>query len=235
MKSYLIVDDNVAFAENVAEIIEATGARVVVASTHDDALRLVRQVRFDALITDMRMPTMDGAQLINALRMIDSGLPAIVVTAYSADDVLDRARSEGVFAVLAKPVNFQLLIDLLGRVRRQAMVILVEDDPALRANLADLLRDQGYSVVEASSATQTRAIAAGSSCCAIVDLRLSDAPGGEIVEQLANDRPELPVIVITGQPVEGPVRGARAVLRKPFPPERLLEEVESACRSRIAG
>src|SRR5579862_4874315 len=98
MRSYLIVDDNVAFAENLAEILADRGDRAVLASSGAEAVALVEKNRFDALVSDMRMPAMNGAELVHRVRKTDPGLPAIVVTAYTADNELEAARLEGLLA-----------------------------------------------------------------------------------------------------------------------------------------
>ena len=91
MRRYLIVDDNLAFAENLAEIIRDSGAEAVVADGGLAAVALVAGQRFDALVTDMRMPVMGGARLVHEIRRVDPGLPTVVVTAYTGEDDLVAA------------------------------------------------------------------------------------------------------------------------------------------------
>src|SRR5205823_596677 len=85
VRRYLLVDDNLAFAENLAEILRDGGAEVSVAGNGARALELARAGRFDALVTDMRMPVMSGATLVHEIRRVDPALPAIVVTAYTGE------------------------------------------------------------------------------------------------------------------------------------------------------
>src|SRR5579859_2009935 len=118
MRSYLIVDDNTAFAENLAEILTDAGDEAVIAPSGEGAIELVRARRFDALLCDMRMPDMGGAEVVHRLRRIDPGLPAIVITAYTTDDQLVAAWREGLLAVLPKPVPVPRLLDLLRVARR---------------------------------------------------------------------------------------------------------------------
>ena len=95
MRRYLLVDDNLAFAENLAEILRDGGAEVNVAGSGTQALELARATKFDALVTDMRMPVMSGARLVHEIRRVDPGVPVIVVTAYTGENDLVAAREEG--------------------------------------------------------------------------------------------------------------------------------------------
>ena len=137
MRRYLLVDDNLEFTENLAEILADDGAECTVVAGGPQALQEARSTRFDAVVTDMRMPVMSGAKLVHEIRAIDPGLPAIVVSAYTGEDDLTAARKEGLLAVLSKPVPIPRLRELLRGARRSALVAVVEDDPALADNLAE--------------------------------------------------------------------------------------------------
>ena len=105
MRRVLVVDDNQAFAENLAEILGDHGAQVDVVTSGQLALDRIQPGHYDLLISDMKMPAMGGAELVHRVRRVDPDLPAIVVTAYIKDDDLEAARREGLLAVLPKPVG----------------------------------------------------------------------------------------------------------------------------------
>src|ERR1700738_5459123 len=102
MRHYLILDDNLPFAENLAEILSDDGDDVSIASNGPDALMLAPQTQFDAVLTDMRMPSMGGAQLVHELRLIDPGIPAIIVQAYTGDDDIQFAFRESLLGGVAQ-------------------------------------------------------------------------------------------------------------------------------------
>jgi CheY-like chemotaxis protein len=226
MRRYLIVDDNAAFAENLAEILREQGDEVVVASSGHEALAL-RSARYDALVTDMRMPVMTGAVLVHELRQHDPGLPAIVVTAYTGEDDLTSAREEGLLAVLPKPAPIPRLLELLAAARRDALVAIVEDDPALADNLCEALRDRGFSAVTARSVTETERLGSVRPFAGIVDLRVPGGPDGEAARRLAAAFPELPLLVVSafarGDGQTGAVAG---FFPKPFDTGALLSAIE---------
>jgi CheY-like chemotaxis protein len=118
MSLVLIVDDNVAFAENLAEIIGDTGDEAVVAASGARALELAAKRRFDVLISDMRMPQMSGGEVVRRMRVMDADLPVIIMTAYTADDELEDVGRAGLLAVLPKPVPLPRLLELLAGAAR---------------------------------------------------------------------------------------------------------------------
>jgi CheY-like chemotaxis protein len=230
MKKYLVVDDNRAFAENLAEILRDQGAEVTVASTGREALELARSTRFDGLVTDMRMPVMSGAHLVHEIRRIDPELPAIVVTAYTGEDDLLAARQEGLLAVLPKPAPLQRLIELLGAARRNGLVALVEDDSAFADNLAEALRDRGFSAVTARSVGETERLGGVRPFAALVDLRMPDAPDGAALSRLMERFPGLPVLVVSGYQDAIEHAPGLPCFTKPVNPGMLLEAVEKLWR-----
>lgn len=234
MRRYLVVDDNRDLAENLAEILADEGAEAAVATSGREALEQVRRVRFDALVTDMRMPAMDGADLVHAVRRLDPGLPVLVITGYAQDRALAAARSEGLVAVLEKPVPLARLLALLGAARRDGLVAVVEDNTDQADNLAEALAARGFAAVTAASVTETDRLGPVVPCCAVVDLRVPGGPDGEAMRRLAERFPGLPMLVVTGHPLEPPLPH-RGLFRKPYDPRALLDAVEALHAGRPAS
>jgi CheY-like chemotaxis protein len=234
MRHYLLVDDNEAFAENLAEILRDRGDEVTIANSGAGAVELARGRAYDALLTDMRMPFMDGTQLVHAIRQVDPGLPALVVTAYIGDEALASARHEGLLAALPKPVPVEGLLLLLGRARRDGLVAIVEDDEALADNLTEALRDHGFSAVTAGSVLQTEGLRGLRPTCALVDLRVPGGPSGEALRRLRATFPGLPVLVITAFVDEPLTHADFKVHLKPFDTGALMRDVERLWRERLS-
>jgi DNA-binding NtrC family response regulator len=230
-RRFLLVDDNAAFGENLAEILRDEGFTVTLAAGGPQALAVVEAAgpgAFDALLTDMRMPVMNGAELVHAIRRCDPGLPALVITAYTREDDLAAARKEGLLGVLPKPAPLQRLIELLRIGRRDGLVAIIEDDEALADNLAEALRDRGFSAINARSLLEASELRGVSPFAALVDLRLPDGPDGAAVDLLARTFPGLPILVMTAFSDCTPATGAksREVFLKPFETGRLLRSLE---------
>src|SRR5215470_7175657 len=192
---YLILDDNLAFAENLAEILRDQGHEAVVVNSGAEALEAVRHQKFDAVLTDMRMPVMGGAQFIHELRKIDPDIPALVATAYSGDDDLKVARNEGLLAILSKPLPMERLLTLLRVARRKGLVALIEDDEALSDNLSEALRLRGLTVVSAKSILETERLGPVRPFAAVVDLCVPGGPAGEAMKLLNKRYPGIAIVV----------------------------------------
>jgi CheY-like chemotaxis protein len=234
MRHYLLLDDNRAFAENIAEILRDQGALATVVTDGADALALAKTARFDVLLTDMKMPGMSGAAAVHHIRRVDPEIAAVVITAYPGENDLEAARREGLLAVLPKPVPLPALMALLANARRGGLVALVEDDPALADNLTEVLRSRGFSCAMARSVLEVDQLSMVRPFAAVVDLRLPGGPDGEALRRLKSRFPELPVFLITAYPEMAPLQEAAAIFPKPFSSAKLLQALEQAHAARKA-
>jgi CheY-like chemotaxis protein len=235
MRSYLIVDDNLALAENLAEIIRDGGDEAVVAGSGPEALALVGRVRFDAVLTDMRMPAMDGAELVREIRRTDPGIPALVVTAFFKDVGIRAAQEEAPLAVLPKPVPVPELLHLLGVAKRHGRVVLVAEEASTSKELADVLRERGFSVAQVPSVVAIESLPADPPLAAVVDLPVPGAPDDAAARRLAERYAGLPIFVATW-PGDAPVSvEATRVLRRPFDARELANAIESVHRIKLGS
>ncbi len=142
-RRYLVVDDNQPLAENLAEILETSGAVVDVELDSRAALGRLQARRYTALVTDMRMPGLGGAELLAAARQADPGLPALVVTAFIGDADLARVERMGVLATLPKPVPVETLLHRLEHARRGAVVWVVCGASERVTRVMEFVREHG--------------------------------------------------------------------------------------------
>jgi len=228
-RHYLLVDDNEAFTENLSEILRDTGAMVDVAHGGVKALEFVRSRHYDALVTDLRMPGMNGAELLCELRKIDGGLPAVLLSAYGEEGLITIARRDGLLAVLTKPQQLPRLLQLLESARRDGAVLLVEDDVALADNLAEALAERGLTPVTATSLEELGTISARP-FAVLVDLKLPDASFGESVQRVHERWPGIPTIVMTAFGRDERLASAAECFHKPFDTAALLGRIEALYR-----
>jgi DNA-binding NtrC family response regulator len=109
----LIVDDNIQLAENIAEILEFDGHRTHVAVSAEEALTQVPTYAPEVVVTDYRLPGMNGAQLVRTLRSTGLQARAVVISAHTDDSTIEEATQAGAQFV-AKPLDLKRLAHLVG-------------------------------------------------------------------------------------------------------------------------
>jgi CheY-like chemotaxis protein len=201
-RSYLIVDDNLALAENFAEIIEASGeATAAVTESGAVALQLAAATRFNALLSDVRMPEMSGVELAQRMRLVDRGLPVVLVTAYSSDAELASAKNLGFLAIEYKPAPITRLLALLANARRDGVVALVGQAAAQADDLAASFRLDGFSLVNVASLADAAALETPL-MAVVVDFRtLTDAESISLL-LAARALPRVPLFAVDGPRLE---------------------------------
>lgn len=119
MARILIVDDDAAFRDSLAEMLQDLGYTVLQAETTDAGLHRLRTEDVDAAIVDLRLPGEDGLVFLRRAARI-SQVPCIMLTAYASGGNTIEAMSLGAFDHLTKPVTRAALIETLERALRRA-------------------------------------------------------------------------------------------------------------------
>ena len=143
----LVVDDNKEFCQNLTDILELKDYAVENAYDGFQGLERVKQVSFDFVIMDIRMPEMNGLKAFRKIKAVAPTTKVIMVTAYAVEDQLREALREGAFGALKKPLDFDKLFGLIeSATRNGAPILVVDDDENFCDNLRDTLSDKGYRV-----------------------------------------------------------------------------------------
>src|SRR5258705_7202427 len=98
----LVVDDEQSMAQFMAIVLRKEGYQVSTVQNGRDALDKVKAEAFDVVITDIRMPGMDGIQLLQGIKKHDPGLPVVIMTAYASQQSAIDAVNQGAFQYLIK-------------------------------------------------------------------------------------------------------------------------------------
>src|SRR5262245_53314232 len=115
----LVVDDEPDMVENCARILKRAGYQCLAATDPHRALALVETEQPDLLLTDLKMPGMDGLELLRRAREIDSALPVILITAFASIESAVAAIKDGAFDYLPKTFSVDQLCVAVERALRQ--------------------------------------------------------------------------------------------------------------------
>lgn len=115
MANILIVDDDPRIQTLLRQLLRTKGHEGVTAESGHDALEKLKVHPFDLVITDLRMPKMNGMQLLGQVKALYPEIPVIMVTAYASEDTTVEAVKLGVFDYLAKPFKIDELLGAIGR------------------------------------------------------------------------------------------------------------------------
>jgi DNA-binding NtrC family response regulator len=134
-KKILIVDDEFNSRSLLAQLLEDEGFAVTTAEDGRAALHVLKNEPCSIVLTDIRMPLMDGIELFHQVKERYPDIPVILFTAYGTIESAVNALKEGAFHYLEKPVN----IDLLKHTIKQALDIqaLEEEISRLRTQLEE--------------------------------------------------------------------------------------------------
>ena len=135
--SMLIVDDERSVRESLMHWFLPEGYRVETASGAMEALDKMRDSSFDVVLLDIKMPGMDGIELQQRLKEIDSQMAVIIMTAYATVETAVQALKQGAYDYITKPVD----PDDLSRLIRNAVVQrrLVRENISLKEGIRSLI------------------------------------------------------------------------------------------------
>ncbi|MCZ8148505.1 MAG: response regulator [Roseomonas sp.] len=116
----LVAEDEALAAMAIEEELQIAGFEVDLAPDGQAALEAARRHLPDLLLTDLRMPRLDGAVLIRAIRALVPGLPVVVMTGYAGRHVPEAFRlpGEGPVAIFAKPLDMDAVLAEIARLLR---------------------------------------------------------------------------------------------------------------------
>jgi CheY-like chemotaxis protein len=233
----LIVEDDPHYATILSDLAHDKGFKVLIAMRGTDALSLAREFHPTAVSLDVFLPDMLGWTVLNHLKQ-DPTTRHIPVQMLTLDEDRHHGLARGAFGFVTKPTSADALGEALERIKeyaapRRKRLLVVEDNPAEQFTIRELLGYEDIDVTTASTGKEAlTAVAEEDFDCVVLDLRLPDMSGFEILERMRDDHAvnDLPVVVFTGKELT-PEEDARlhtlarsVVVKGVESPERLLDE-----------
>ncbi len=232
----LIIDDDAVFAKVVADAARKRGFECSTAGDGERGLDMVRQQIPDAIVLDLGLPGMDGWAVLDRLKASDR-TRAIPVHIVSAADDSGHAQSSGAVGYLQKPISKDDLEMLLARAetlsgREARHVLVVDDDREAHTAIAHLLKHQRVQITAVTSGEKAlQTLDEATFDCIVLDLRLPDISGFDLLERIASRNGAPPVVVYSARELsDDETRQLRAhtdsiVIKGSHAQERLLDEI----------
>src|SRR4030043_337273 len=116
MAQILIVDDEVDMLALLAMIItKKTSHKATTTNNPLEVPKLIKEGNFDLIITDLKMPGMDGIELISGVRKIDKSIPILIITAYGSIESAEEAIHKGAYDYITKPFRKEKILIAINR------------------------------------------------------------------------------------------------------------------------
>ncbi|KQQ32821.1 two-component system sensor histidine kinase/response regulator [Duganella sp. Leaf126] len=237
-RTVLVVEDDPTFARILYDLAHEKQYRCLVAFHADEGLELARQYRPDAVLLDIRLPDRSGLSVLQLLKD-DATTRHIPVHVVSGSENGEAALHLGAIGYALKPATREQLMDVFRLIETKLTqkikrVLLVEDDDRQRESVVQLISDDDVEIVAVGTGAEALALLRTTIYdCMIIDLKLPDMQGNELLQKMSAEQLAAfpPVIVYTGRNLSRAeeadlhkysrsiiIKGARS-------PERLLDEV----------
>lgn len=115
MAIVLLVEDEIESQQLIGLMLSTAGYEVMTAADGARAIQVVREYDIDAVVTDLKMPVLNGLRLIRALRSFGDTIPILAISGHNRDQLM-MAEDYGANAALAKPIDRDELLAVLERV-----------------------------------------------------------------------------------------------------------------------
>ena len=237
-RTVLVVEDEAAFARILYDLARELDYRCLVAMSAEEGLALAVSQRPDAVLLDVRLPDRSGLTVLQQLKD-NPATRHIPVHIISSIENGGEALHLGAIGYALKPASREDLEEVFRKLQEKSSqtikrVLLVEDDERQRESVVALISDDDVEIIAVGTAAEAlRHLKSEVFDCMVIDLKLPDMQGGELLERMSQE--ELlsfpPVIVYTGRNLTRDeeaqlLRYSRSIIIKGArSPERLLDEV----------
>ena len=226
MPTILVVDDEKLMCDLLRAVLVRHGHEVLTASNGREGFELFKKHRPRFTLLDLRMPEMNGIEVLKQIRAIDPQAAVLILTAWGSDALEQQARQLGVVDFLSKGLSLDVLVDAMERTLQQTaqaaspaqaaapggapraapvaagdgdFILVVDDEPQIRDLLKRFLTLRGYKVRVASDGQQALTMVEQEAPQLIVlDVYMPGINGVEVLRQLRRRKFTGGVILLTG-------------------------------------
>jgi len=112
----LLLDDEAIVAERVKSSLETSGYYVDSFVSSQDAIDNLKKIKYDILITDLKMSSPDGMEVLKIAKQIQPDIKAVVITGFATNQTAETAREIGAVEFIAKPFKLSQLKKILNEI-----------------------------------------------------------------------------------------------------------------------
>lgn len=123
-KNILLVDDHKSFRDSLAKVLVGEGYKVFAAMNGEEALDILRQEHINLILTDLKMPKMDGVELLQVAKTIHPEVEVILITGFGTVDTAVTAMKDGAFDYIQKPFKPREIIKLVRKALEKQSLVL---------------------------------------------------------------------------------------------------------------
>ncbi len=225
----LVVDDDRPMAKTLVDVLNLNRYRAEAACSGAEALDKVGEDHFDCVLTDIKMPEVNGVDLLRAIKGLRPHMPVVFMTAYAAGSLINEGLREGALASFVKPIDIDLLLCFLSVLNEQRSIVVVDDDAKFWHVVGEALEHRGFAMLKVEDPEDLLEILKPSGQAVFLGSRLNGVKGVELLEKIRERYDTLPIVLATeGQEAaSAEVEGAQslnvfAYLHKPFEADELL-------------
>lgn len=240
----LIIEDEESQRKQLAKIVHKEGFEVITAENGRMGLEMFEKNHPDIILTDLRMPEIDGMEVVHRIKRSTPHVQVILVTAFGDSNTVITALREGVLDYLKKPLDLELLSIVLGKAKEKVagykkaascpILLIVEDEESARVRLHKVLEKEGWVIFEARDGEEAIAVFGRTKIdIVLLDIQMPKKGGLQALQEMREISDDFEVIVFTGYGDESTVvqamrGGAINFIKKPVDLDQLTLLVEKA-------
>jgi len=236
-KIILIMEDDLEFSKIILDFVRERNYKGIIAAQGNTGLSYARHHKPDAIILDMKLPVMDGTEVLRHLKN-DPDLRHIPVQIISGYDKRKEGMELGAFDFIRKPITHDDLKSTFDKIedfinKKLKKLLIVEDNETQNKAIRELIGNGDVKTFSAYSGKEAYDMLCNDNFdCVIVDLGLPDMTGFDLLEKIkANDKlKKVPIVVYTGKDLSKDENSRlmkyanTVVLKTADSQERLLDE-----------
>ncbi len=149
----LVVDDEPLIRESLYEILRIDGYRVQMASTAEEALNILFKGKIDIVVTDFKLPEMNGLELLMEIKKKELNTEVILITGYGSIETAVESMKQGAYDYITKPINDNEIKLIISKIEQRNKII--KENEELRGFIARESRSSFCGIIGASPKMQS--------------------------------------------------------------------------------